>query len=83
MLILVVMRTDKKLLAKGIRYIGYTTGLMFMAPFVVHQAFNNQGHPAHVPVLAIGLALGATAIGFGFYTVKLFTDALFGRKSKN
>lgn len=76
------MRTDKKLLVKGIKFIGYTTGLMFLAPFVIYQAFKNEDHPAYIPVLIIGLFLAAAAIGFGFYTVKVFMDALFGAKKK-
>ncbi|TAI49104.1 DUF6095 family protein [Flagellimonas allohymeniacidonis] len=76
------MRTDKKLLVKGIKCIGYTTGLMFLAPFVIYQAFKNQDHPAYIPVLIVGLILAAAAIGFGFYSIKVFMDALFGKGQK-
>ncbi len=77
------MRTDKKLLVKGFKFIGYTTGLMFLAPFVIYQAFKNEEHPAYIPVLIIGLILAIAAIAFGFYTIKIFMDSLFGKKTKN
>ncbi len=77
------MRTDKQLLAKGLKYIGFTVGLMFLAPFTIYQAFKNQEHVAYIPVLVIGLLLAITAIGFGFYTIKIFMEAIFGKKSKH
>ncbi|MEO9511376.1 MAG: DUF6095 family protein [Flavobacteriaceae bacterium] len=77
------MRTDKELLVKGIKFIGYTVAFMFLAPLALFQAFKNQEHPAYVPVLVIGIALAVTAISFGFYTIKIFMDALFGKKSKS
>ncbi|KQC28842.1 DUF6095 family protein [Flagellimonas eckloniae] len=77
------MRTDKELLVKGLKFIGYTVAFMFLAPFVLSQAFKNQEHPAYIPVLIIGLVLAVAAIGLGFYSIKIFMDALFGKKSKN
>ncbi|MEM9076540.1 MAG: DUF6095 family protein [Bacteroidota bacterium] len=76
------MRTDKKLLVKGIKFLGYTAGVMFLAPFTIYQAFKNQDHPAYIPVLIIGIILAITAIALGFYAMKVFMDALFGKKPK-
>ncbi|WP_298999138.1 DUF6095 family protein [Flagellimonas sp. S174] len=75
------MRTDKKLLVKGIKFLGYTAGVMFLAPFTIYQAFKNEDHPAYIPVLVIGIILAITAISLGFYSMKIFMDALFGKKS--
>jgi len=77
------MHTDKKLLVKGLKFIGYSVVLMFLAPFTIYQAFKNQEHAAYIPVLIMGILLAITAIGFGFYTIKIFMDSLFGKKSKN
>ncbi|WP_420322854.1 DUF6095 family protein [Flagellimonas sp.] len=77
------MGTDKQLLVKGMKFIGYTVTLMFLAPFVIYQAFKNQEHAAYVPVLIIGLILALAAIAMGFYTIKVFMDALFGKKTKD
>lgn len=76
------MRTDKKLLVKGIKYLGYTTGVMFLAPFTIYQAFKNEEHPAYIPVLVVGILLAITAIALGFKSIRIFMDALFGEKSK-
>lgn len=74
------MKTDKELLLKGAKFIGYTIGLMFLAPFVIYQAFKNQEHPLYWPVLIVGLVLGITAIALGFYSIKVILDSLFGKK---
>lgn len=76
------MQTDKGLLVKGLKFVGYTVAAMFLAPFVLYQAFKNQEHPAYVPVLIIGLVLAIVAISLGFYAIKIFMDALFGKKKK-
>lgn len=74
------MATNKALLVKGIRFLTYTVFLMFLAPVVLYQAFKNQDHPFYIPVLIIGLLLAVAAIGMGFYSIKIFIDALFGKK---
>ena len=76
------MPTDKQLLLRGLRFIFYTIFLMFLAPVVLFQAFKNQDHPFYIPVLIIGLILAIAAIGMGFYSIKTFIDALFGKKQK-
>lgn len=76
------MKTDKNLLIKGLKNIGYTILLMFSAPVVIYQAFKNQEHPLYWPVLIVGLILGVAAIAMGFYSIKVILDSLFGRKEK-
>ncbi|PKA96646.1 hypothetical protein B0O79_0284 [Flavobacteriaceae bacterium MAR_2009_75] len=74
------MRTDKDLLVKGIKFLAYTVALMFMAPFVIYQAFKNQENILYWPVLVLGLILGVGAIAMGFYSIKVILDSLFGSK---
>ncbi|WP_209399921.1 DUF6095 family protein [Pseudozobellia sp. WGM2] len=74
------MRTDKDLLVKGIKFLAYTIALMFMAPFVIYQAFKNQENVLYWPVLVLGLILGVGAIAMGFYSIKVILDSLFGSK---
>lgn len=74
------MKTDKELLLKGVKFIAFTVALMFLAPFVIYQAFKNQEHPLYWPVLVLGLILGITAIALGFYSIKVILDSLFGQK---
>ena len=63
---------------KGIKFLGYTVGLMFLAPWVLYQAFKNQDHNFYIPVLVIGLVLAIAAIGMGFYSIKVVVEAVFG-----
>ena len=74
------MRTDKTLLAKGLKRIGYTIFLMFAAPITIYEAFKNEGHPLYWPVLITGILLGIGAIAMGFYSIKIIMDALFSKK---
>lgn len=74
------MATDKALLLKGIKFLGYTVLAMFLAPLVLFQAFKNQDHPFYIPVLIVGLILAVTAIGLGFYSIRVFMAALFNKK---
>ncbi|MGB5821295.1 MAG: DUF6095 family protein [Saonia sp.] len=74
------MKTDKAMLLKGIKFIAYTTALMFTAPFAIYQAFKNQEHPLYIPVLVLGILLAIAAIAMGFYSIKILMDAIFGKK---
>ena len=74
------MPTDKAMLVKGIKLLLYTVLTMFLAPVVLFQAFKNQDHPFYIPVLVVGLILAVTAIVLGFYSIKIFIDALFSKK---
>ena len=76
------MHTDKPLLVKGLKYLGYTVALMFAGPFALYQAFRNQEHPLFLPVLIFGILLALAAIGFGFYGIKTIVDAIFGKRRK-
>lgn len=75
------MRTNKELLLKGLKFLGYTVVLMFIAPIVLYQAFKNQEHPFYIPVLILGVILAVAAIGMGFYSIKTVVDSLFGKKN--
>ncbi|MBT8321791.1 MAG: hypothetical protein KJO90_09035 [Eudoraea sp.] len=71
------MSTNKQLLMKGVKYLIYTVGLMFLAPVVLYQAFKNQEHPLFIPVLVLGIILAIVAIGMGFYSIRKLMQALF------
>ena len=76
------MQTDKELLVKGLRFIAFTTALMFTAPVIVYQAFKNEEHLWFWPVFIVGIILGIAAIALGFYSIKVIMDSLFRNKKK-
>ncbi|NAS11987.1 hypothetical protein GTQ38_08250 [Flavobacteriaceae bacterium R33] len=65
---------------KGLRSFLITLGLMFLAPFVIYQAFKNEEHPWYIPVLVIGLILAVAAIVMGFRSVKTVVDGFFSKE---
>lgn len=76
------MKTDKDLLIKGLKFIGYTVILMFSAPVVLYQAFKNEEHSFYWPVLIVGFILAILAIGMGFYSIKVIMEAIFSKGNK-
>ncbi len=74
------MHTNKDLLIKGLKHLGYTTLLMFIAPILFYQAFKNEGHPFYWPVVILGAIAAIAAIAMGFYSIKVFMDAIFTKK---
>lgn len=77
------MRTDKQLLVKGLKSFGYTIVTLFLAPFLLYEAFKNKDHLFFIPVLGLGLLVAAGAVYLGFRSVSLVINALFGEKAKN
>ena len=73
------MHTDKDLLVKGIKFIAYTTALMFSAPVVLHQAIKNEEHAFFWPVAIAGFLLAIAAIIMGFYSIKIIMEAIFNK----
>ena len=76
-------KTNKDLLIKGVKHFAYTFALMFVAPFVLWQAFKNQEHAYYIPVLIVGVILAIAAIAMGFYSVNLIMNALFNSYKKD
>ncbi len=76
------MNTDRDLLLKGIRFLGYTIALMFLAPLTLYEAFKNQENLLYWPVLIVGFLLAIGAIVMGFRSIKTIVDAFFGKKIK-
>ncbi|NER13276.1 hypothetical protein GWK08_07490 [Leptobacterium flavescens] len=74
------MNTDRELLQKSFKFFSITVILMFLGPFVIHQAFKNEGHPFYIPVLILGLIISFGAIVLGFYSLRLILRAIFSKK---
>jgi hypothetical protein len=56
------MPTDKKILAKGLKYMGGALPMFFIGPVVIHSSFKNQGHPFFIPILGVGIIMCFAAI---------------------
>ena len=73
---------NTNLLVKGAKLIFYTIGLMFLAPYIIYQAFKNEEHPFYIPVLVVGIILAIAAITLGFYGIKVLMNGIFEKKDK-
>lgn len=72
---------DSTLLKKGLKRIAGFMILAFTGPVIIHQAFQNEGHPLYYPVLVVGLILTAISIIMGFWGIRTLTNGLLGPRS--
>ena len=74
-------RTNKDLLAQGLKKMGISLVLMFTGPSLFYIITSNQGKPFYVPLLIISLLLCAGAIYFAFKGIQTIMNSMFGKKN--
>lgn len=70
-------RTNKTVLARGIKFIAGSLPLMFSGPVILFSSFKNQDHPLFIPVLILALALMLGSMYLIFKGLKIIMQALF------
>lgn len=70
-------KTNKALLAKGVKTLLGTILLIFIGPTLTYIALSNQSKPLFIPLLIIGLACCFLAIYFMFKGIMTVVDSLF------
>lgn len=70
-------RTNREILAKGVKIMAGSLFCMFLGPTVIHSAFQNQDKPLYIPVLIIGVLIAGFAVFLGFKGIKTILDAMF------
>lgn len=73
-------KTNRDILYLGVRYLGITVLLMFVAPISLYEAFKNSTHPLYIPVLIFGILCSIAAIAMAFLSVKTIVDAFFKKE---
>ena len=68
---------DKKLLAKGIKYMSGALPLMFIGPTVIYNAFMNQHTNWHYLVLGIGIIACLASMYLMFARLKIIMKGIF------
>jgi hypothetical protein len=53
---------------------------MFIAPFIIWEAFKNKNHEYYIPVLILGIITAIGAIALGFYSLKTILRSIFDNK---
>lgn len=71
------MGTDRKILARGIKYLSGCLPLMAIGPIVINSSFKNKESPLYPFVLSIGILLCAIAIYLGFKGINTIMKSLF------
>lgn len=71
------MSTNRKILAKGIKFLSGALPLLFMGPIVINSAFKNQKHPYYEIVLGVGLLFCVLAIFLMFKGINTIVKSLF------
>ena len=74
-------KTDRDLLAKGLKKMGIALGLIFLGPTLIHIAFSNQEKPLYIPILILGIISCCAAIYFVFKGINTIMDSMFKKQS--
>lgn len=70
-------RTNKVLLARGVKYMAGALPLMFSGPVILFSSFKNQDNPLFIPVLIVALLLMIGSMYLVFRGLKIIMQALF------
>ncbi len=72
------MATNRELLGKGLKYLGWALPLMFIGPSVIYNAFINKQNVWHYLVLAVGIVASFFAVYLAFKGLNTIMKSLFG-----
>lgn len=68
---------NKKILNKGIKYLGWALPMFFIGPIVINSSFRNQEHPLYYVVLGIGILICLCAMLFTFLGLRTIVKSIF------
>ncbi len=72
------MKTNRDVLAQGIKYMAWALPLLFIGPTVIYNAFINKQTNWHYLVLAIGIGVSIGAVYLAFKGLQTIMKSLFG-----
>ena len=73
-------RTDKEVLAKGLKFLSYAFACMFMGPTLVYISQTQLKKPIDLIVLIISIIICGLAILFAFKGINTIMDSMFKKK---
>lgn len=74
------MRTDKEVLAKGLKYMGIALVLMFSGPTLLYIVIGKPNSSTYLPLLIIGILICIAAIIVSFKGINTIMDSIFKKK---
>ena len=76
-------KTDKEILANGLKKMGISLALMFLGPTLLHIAFSNQEKALYIPILILGILGCGAAVYFAFKGLNTILDSMFKSSKTN
>jgi len=76
-------RTNKELLAKGLKKMAVSLVMMFAGPTLFYIATTNKEKPLYIPILIISLLICAGAIFFAFKGLQTIMTSMFAKKTNS
>ena len=76
-------KTDRNILAKGLKTMGISLACMFLGPTLYYIALTNKEKPLYIPILVIAVLICALAIYFGFKGINTILDSMFHKNDKS
>lgn len=73
-------RSDKDILAKGLKQMGICLILMFAGPTLLHLTLSNKDKPLYIPLLIVSIILCISAIAFLFLGINTILNSIFKKK---
>ena len=70
-------RTDKNILVKGLKTMGFSLGCMFLGPALLHTALSNKEKPLYIPILIVAILICSLAIYFAFKGINTILNSMF------
>ena len=73
-------KTDRNILAKGLKTMGISLGAMFLGPTLVYIALTNQEKPLYIPILILAIIICGLAIFLAFKGINTIMASMFKKK---
>ncbi|MEP1487475.1 MAG: DUF6095 family protein [Algibacter sp.] len=73
-------RTDKEVLAKGLKTMGASLACLFLGPTLIHIALSNKEKELYIPLLIIAILISALAILLIFKGLNTILNSMFKKK---
>lgn len=73
-------RTDKDVLLKGVKTMGFSLAFMFLGPTFIYIALTNKEKPLYIPILIFAIILCSFAVYLAFKGINTIMDSIFKKK---
>lgn len=76
-------RTNKEVLAKGLKKMAISLVMMFAGPTLFYIATTNKEKPLYIPILIVSIIICVGAVFFAFKGLQTIMNSMFGEKSSS